>query len=285
MKENRLASFIIILISYIIAFLVGYICYIKLTINPYINLLIADIISTVIIYLISLIFRNASIYDPYWSVFPLALVVMLLITKELNAVRILAAIAVIGWGIRLTLNWAYTFKNLTEMDWRYERLKEKTGIFYPLVNLVGIQLMPTLIVYLCILPVMFVFHNDVSLNPFVIIFFVLSLFAFTMQGIADYEMHKFRKNKNGIYNRNGLWKYSRHPNYLGEIMMWWMVALMSIFALGGYYFLVIGATVNTGLFLFISIPLAEKHQMERKPNFLEYKKETRMLLPIYKKSK
>ena len=285
MKKNRFISFLIILISYIVSFSLGYISYINLPCNDYINLLIADIISTGIIFIFSLIFNNASIYDPYWSVFPVVLVIMLLLTKELNAVRILMAIAIIGWGIRLTLNWAYTFKNLTEMDWRYVKIKEKTKFFYPIANLVGIQLIPTLIVYLCILPVMFVFNNDVTLNPFVIIFFTLSIFAFTMQGIADYEMHKFRKNKNGIYNRNGLWKYSRHPNYLGEIMMWWMVALMSIFALQGYYFLVIGATVNTCLFLFISIPLAEKHQKERKPNFLEYKKETRMLLPIYKKSK
>lgn len=285
MKKNRFISFLIILISYIVSFVLGYISYINLPFNDYINLLIADIISTGIIFIFSLIFNNASIYDPYWSVFPVVLVIMLLITKELNAVRILMAIAIIGWGIRLTLNWAYTFKNLTEMDWRYVKIKEKTKFFYPIANLIGIQLMPTLIVYLCILPVMFVFNHDVTLNPFVIIFFTLSIFAFTMQGIADYEMHKFRKNKNGIYNRNGLWKYSRHPNYLGEIMMWWMVALMAIFALQGYYFLVIGATVNTALFLFISIPLAEKHQMERKPNFLEYKKETRMLLPIYKKSK
>ena len=113
MKENRFVSFLIILISYIIAFIAGYFVYINLEFNPYINLLIADVIATVIIYIISLIFNNASIYDPYWSVFPLVLVIMLLLTSELNAVRILMAIAVIGWGIRLTLNWAYTFKNLT----------------------------------------------------------------------------------------------------------------------------------------------------------------------------
>ena len=116
-------------------------------------------------------------------------------------------------------------------------------------------------------------------------FFIFALLSFIMQGIADIEMHKFRKNKNGTFNRNGLWKYSRHPNYLGEILMWWNICLLSIFALNNYYFLIIGAVINTLMFLFVSIPLAENHQRERKPGFDEYKSETRMLLPIYKRKK
>ena len=285
MKNNRLLSFIIILFVYVIATIAGFITYINLDINFYINILLADVVATVVVFIFSLIFNNASVYDPYWSVLPVVVVIFLLFDKEINIVRALLAIAVIGWGLRLTLNWAYTFKNLNSEDWRYVNLKNQTKWFYPFVNFFGIHLMPTLIVYLCILPVLFVFNNDVTLNSFVIIFFILAIMAFSMQGIADYQMHKFRKNKNSIYIRNGLWKYSRHPNYLGEILMWWMVSLFSIFALGNFYFLVAGAVVNTFLFVFISIPLAERHQRDRKPNFDEYKRETRMLLPIYKRVK
>ena len=67
--------------------------------------------------------------------------------------------------------------------------------------------------------------------------------------------------------------------------MWIAIALLAISALGNYYFLVTGAIVNLLMFLFISIPMAENHQKSRKEGFDEYKKATRMLLPLYKKSK
>ena len=94
-------------------------------------------------------------------------------------------------------------------------------------------------------------------------------------------MHKFRKNKKSNFIRAGLWKYSRHPNYLGEILMWCGVGL-SVFILDlNYWFLLAGALANTILFLSVSIPMADKRQ-SRKEGFSEYKKQTRMLLPIKK---
>lgn len=285
MKNNKIIGLIIILIIYIIAGVSGYLIYINLPFEFYFNLLIADVAATAVVFIFSLIFNNASCYDPYWSVAPMFIVIMLLINcKEINVVRILASIAVLGWGTRLTVNWIYTFDNLSLQDWRYKMLKEKSKGFYPLINFLGIHLFPTIVVYFCILPIMFIFHYDVSINPFVIIFFVTAILSFTIQGIADLQMHKFRKNRNSTFNRNGLWKYSRHPNYLGEICMWYSIAFFSIVALNNYYFLIIGAVVNMCLFLFISIPLAENHQRE-KGGFDEYKSETRMLLPIYKRKK
>ena len=289
MKQNRLFSFIAIFLIYVIATAISYFSLYfkkkKFELSLYIKILIADVIGTIVVFIFSLIFNNASCYDPYWSVAPIVIVIYLLIKYEFNVTNLLVSIAVIGWGIRLTANWAYTFQNLTCEDWRYVNLKKQSKSLYFFVNFFGIHMMPTMIVYLCMLPVMFMFNNPVSFNPLVVVFFVLAICAFTMQGVADYQMHKFRKNKNGTFNRNGLWKYSRHPNYLGEISMWWMVALLAISALGGYWFLVVGASVNTLLFIFISIPLAEKHQKVRKPGFDEYKSETRMLFPIYKSPK
>jgi steroid 5-alpha reductase family enzyme len=102
-----------------------------------------------------------------------------------------------------------------------------------------------------------------------------------MQGIADIQMHKFRKNRNGSFIRVGLWKYSRHPNYLGEILMWWGVGLSVVFACPSAWYLLVGAIANTVLFLVVSIPMADKRQ-SKKDGFVEYKKQTRMLLPIKK---
>ena len=94
-------------------------------------------------------------------------------------------------------------------------------------------------------------------------------------------MHKFRKENIGGFIRVGLWKYSRHPNYLGEILVWWGVAICSVILIPSKWYLITGAIANTLLFLFISIPMAEKRQ-SRKPGYYEYKKQTRILLPIKK---
>ena len=282
MKNNRALAFIVITIVYIIATIVGIVSYNLLGFHFAINLLIADVIATVVVFIFSLLFKNASVYDPYWSVQPLVIVIGFSINASFNLPRILALITVVLWGIRLTLNWAYTFNGITHQDWRYTMLKEKTGVFYPIVNFLGIHLFPTLVVYLCVLPVAYLFKYNVVNEYFSIIFFITSVFAWVMQGIADIQMQKYRKERLTPFIRTGLWKYSRHPNYLGEILMWWSVSLLVLVTLQNHWFLFIGALVNNLMFMFVSIPMAEKRQMKLNEGFLEYKKGTRMLLPIKK---
>ena len=103
----------------------------------------------------------------------------------------------------------------------------------------------------------------------------------TLAIFADIQMHKYRKNRTTPFIRVGLWKYSRHPNYLGEILMWWGVAMAVVCAAPSAWYLAAGAVANTLLFLVVSIPMADKRQ-SRKEGFAEYKKQTRMLLPIKK---
>ena len=142
-------------------------------------------------------------------------------------------------------------------------------------------MVPTLIVYACVLPAVYAFINNVSINAFGIAAICLSAMAVLLQGASDIQMHRFRKNKTGGFIREGFWKHSRHPNYLGEILMWWGIAISVWSADVNSFSLLLGAFANTLLFLFISIPMADKHQ-SRKDGFSEYKSETRMLLPIKK---
>lgn len=281
LKQNRAASFTIVTIIYILASAIGIAVYRILTFQWWLKLLIADIIATIFTFVFSLIFHNASVYDPYWSVQPVVIIGAFATGKELTVVRILLLIAVVFWGVRLTANWAYTFQNLAHQDWRYTMLKEKTGVFYPFVNFTGIHMVPTLIVYGCTLPAVYAFLYDSIWNVGSIVFFCLSVGAAIMQGTADYQMHRYRKNRTGAFIRDGLWKYSRHPNYLGEILMWWGIALSVISIFPNVWYLGAGALANTILFLCVSIPLADGRQ-SHKPGFEEYKSQTRMLLPIRK---
>ena len=280
-KQNRAISFLTVLIVYIITTIGGIMTYNALSLSWWLSLLIADVVATIITFVFSLIFNNASVYDPYWSVQPPIILIAFAVGKRLTAFGVLLIVAVCFWAIRLTANWAYTFLNLNHQDWRYTMLKEKTGAFYPIVNFVGIHLVPTLVVYACILPAVYAVLNNAVANVFSIIFICLSLGSATLQGVADIQMHKFRKNRTSTFNRNGLWKYSRHPNYLGEILMWWGIALSVVFAIPNTWYLIAGALANTLLFFCVSIPMADKRQA-KKPEFADYKAQTRMLLPIKK---
>jgi steroid 5-alpha reductase family enzyme len=121
-----------------------------------------------------------------------------------------------------------------------------------------------------------VIAEGAACKPLSLIFIVLSFSSAIFQGIADIQMHRFRNSGTGGFIRTGLWKHSRHPNYACEILMWWGIGLASVTALSGKWWLLAGAAVNTLMFLFVSIPMADKRQ-SRKPGFDEYKKSTRML--------
>ena len=283
LKQSRAASFIAVATVYVIAAAIGILIYNALPLPLWLALLVADVASTVVTFFFSILFGNASVYDPYWSVQPPVILIAFAIGKELTLLGVLLLISVCFWAIRLTANWAYTFGNLTHQDWRYTMLKEKTGAFYPIINFVGIHMVPTLVVYGCILPAAFAITEGLGANAWSVLFLCVSLGASVMQGVADIQMHKFRKNRSTPFIRVGLWKHARHPNYLGEILMWWGVALAVICACPSVWYLAAGALSNTVLFLAVSIPMADKRQ-SRKAGFAEYKAQTRMLLPIRKRS-
>ena len=280
-KQSRSASFTAVALIYVIAALVGILTYRSLDLDWWLALLIADVLATVVTFIFSVIFGNASVYDPYWSVQPPVILIAFAIGREMTALGILLIIAVSFWAVRLTANWAYTFHGLEHQDWRYTMLKDKTGIFYPIINFVGIHMVPTLVVYGCILPAVYAVRNGLDANVFSVIAILVSLRALALQGAADVEMHRYRKNRSGSFIRAGLWRYSRHPNYLGEILMWWGVASSVVFSAPEAWYLIAGAVANTVLFFAVSIPMADKRQ-SRKEGFDEYKRQTRMLLPIKK---
>lgn len=281
LKSNRIASFFVIAFVYALATAVGLVTYRALALDWWLGLLIADAVATVVTFVFSLIFNNASVYDPYWSVQPPVILVAFVIGGTVTVLGALLLVVVSIWAIRLTANWAYTFGNLYHQDWRYTMLKQKTGKLYPIVNFVGIHMVPTLVVYGCVLPAVYAIITGLTVTVGSVVFLCVSLGAIIIQGTADIQMHKFRKNRDSVFIRRGLWKYSRHPNYLGEITMWWGVALAVVCANPSVWYLLAGALANTVLFICVSIPLAEGKQ-SKKEGYSEYKKQTRALLPIKK---
>ena len=281
-KDSRPVSIIIIACIYVMAGLIGVVSYLYLPYPFWFSLLIADAIATVFVFEFSIIFGNASVYDPYWSVQPVVIIICFALEYKITSATILLLISIVYWGIRLTGNWAYTFGGLNCQDWRYTKFENEKGRLYPFINFTGIHMMPTLIVYLCTLPAVFVIRNEMNANIGSYIGAAVCILATTLQLTADIQMQKYRKSGEHGLIRTGLWKYARHPNYLGEILMWWGVSIQAVSVMPECWWLIAGAVSNTIMFFTVSIPLADKRQSQ-KPGYAEYKKATRSLLPLPKK--
>lgn len=287
LKQSRSLSFVIIAIVYALAFVVGLLVYKTLagTGWHYLwQLFIADAAATVVVWFFGLVFRNVSVYDPYWSVAPP--VMLTLWACHLNSwtsATILLLIAVWYWAIRLTGNWAYTFRNLDSEDWRYTKYRtEQKPVFFHLINFFGLNMMPTIVVFLVMIPGFFVIEMVAQANIMTWFGFLVCVCAATLQLISDTQRHRFAKKHKGQICEVGLWKHGRHPNYFGEILMWWGVSLMYLSLSIGPSTLrdlcFIGPLLNSCMFCFISVPLMEKRQLKNKPGYAEYQKRTRMFL-------
>ncbi len=234
----------------------------------------ADIAATIVVFLAGTALRNSSLYDPYWTIAPplLALFYMLQETSiASNDMRGgLVFLLVMFWAGRLTFNCFRRWKNLVHEDFRYIDFRKKTGALYPLVDLLGIQLMPTVLVFLGCLPLYPVFatvSNPINLIDGVA--FVVMVGAVVMEAVADEQLTEFlRTNKDaGKVCKSGLWAWTRHPNYVGEIGFWWGLWLFALACGPQYWWTGIGASAITFLFVFISIPMIEKRKALSRPDY------------------
>ena len=281
--KKKFFGLTVLLVVYVIAAVIAILAFIsfdKLGLPQFVSILIADVIATVFVWLMGVIFKTASMYDPYWSIQTFVMYLGLLIkTGNWNAGTISLLVVITIYSIRLTTNFIIGFDSLSYVDWRYRMLKNKSGHFYQFVNLFGICLFPTLVVYSCSLPVI-VFAEIGAFSYWSIIGLFIAISGVFLELISDIQMKKFvkiRSSRSEVINI-GLWKYSRHPNYLGEITVWFGVALNLIFINPSYWYLIFGAVINLLMFLFISIPMEEKHFKEYKEDYDLYLETTSPLL-------
>lgn len=253
----------------------------------FLAILIADAISTIFVWGSGLVFKTPSVYDPYWSLQTFFIYLGLLIYfNNWNLFTIVPLVAIFIYSVRLTVNFIIGFHDLSYIDWRYKMLKQRSGKLFQLVNLFGICMFPTLVVYSASLPLFM--YASLPIESFSYWNFIGSgviLLGTLLELISDIQMKSFIKNRASreeVINI-GLWKYSRHPNYLGEILIWFGVLMILIITNYTYWYLSFGAIINLLMFLFISIPMEEKHMLEYKPNIKEYIKSTHMLLLLPKK--
>jgi steroid 5-alpha reductase family enzyme len=228
-----------------------------------------DIAATLVVFAASMAVGNASVYDPYWSAAPPVIVVGWVFAADDSGVgtrQALLVALVCAWAVRLTANWAYGWPGLHHEDWRYVRLRRTRGrVPWWVVNLGGIQLMPTLVVFLALLPAWAAVSGDRPLGWLDAVAALVTGGAIALEATADAQMHRFRADaaNRGRLNTTGLWARLRHPNYLGEMGFWWGLWLFALAAAPSWWWTVIGPLAMVALFAGVSIPMMNRRLRER----------------------
>ena len=180
--------------------------------------------------------------------------------------------------MRLTYNWYLNWTNLDHEDFRYIDLKNNNKFLAFINDLFGIHLIPTLIVNASLYPIYIALTSD-SLSNLVYVGFILIIVAVTVQYISDDQMRKFRKDdKNfGKTMKYGLWKYSRHPNYFGEVSFWFGIYLFALASDETSILLLACPMLMLALFVFISCPMMDNRSLKKRSDYGEYMKKTPQL--------
>ena len=282
-KDKGISQSICISI-YIVSFYLAYVLLPESINFIWLKITIWHLNATIFIYLGSVLLKNSSLYDPFWSVAPVPIVIYLSIQSENSILlKMLIIFPILLWATRLTRNWVISWEGFHHEDFRYIDLKNTNKYKAEFNNFFGIHLFPTFIVNICLYPLVYVFINDVDVNVYLYISSIITLIAVILETVADEQMRKFRsdpRNK-GKTMKYKLWRYSRHPNYLGEVGFWFGIYFMGISSGFAPLWLIVCPLAMLLLFVLVSCPMMDERSLKNRPNYKEYMDNTSqlMLLP------
>lgn len=223
--------------------------------------------------------KRLDIIDVFWglSFIVVGLVYAVMNIDNLNIATSVAFMCITVWGLRLSSHIFVRFKSNRTQDKRYTDLAN-SFINKPILVYIKVFAFQALLASLIMLVYLAGMLSSRQHLVLIIAGSILWLFGFAFESVADSQLKKHIANKSGGLIKTGLWKYSRHPNYFGEIVQWWAVWLMLA---GGEFAAIglIGPVIISVFIIFISgIPMLEK-RMSNKEGWTEYKKSTSIIIP------
>lgn len=231
-------------------------------------------------FIVSVIKKRNDVADIAWG---LGFVLMAWLSFFLSGFSFKAVLVnglVTVWGLRLAWYIYNRNKNKSE-DLRYLEWRKTWKYFY-LRSYLQVFLLQGIFLFLISIPVMFINHSvSGSFGISEVVGFIVWGIGFYFESTGDKQLKEFISNpanKGKLMNR-GLWQYSRHPNYFGEVTQWWGIFIIAL-SIPNSFFTIIGPLTITTLILFVSgVPLLEKKYAGR-PDFEEYKKGTSKFIPL-----
>jgi steroid 5-alpha reductase family enzyme len=229
----------------------------------------------------AIIKKRNDIADTAWGIgFVIASVCPLFLYGIHCSRSIITTMLVLTWGTRLSLHIFSRNKGKPE-DYRYQEMRAQWKNYFYIRTYLQVFLLQGLLLLIIVSPVLFInTYQQPSLTLFDYLGLCTWIFGFIFEAVADYQLASFLKkphNQSDILT-SGLWKYSRHPNYFGEITQWWGIFFIAL-SLDRAFLTIIGPLTITLLITKVSgIPLLEK-KMEHNTAFQQYKKYTSLLIP------
>lgn len=240
----------------------------------------------VLLWLISLPLRNASIVDIFWGPgFAVVSLVTLLLVEDAGPRQWLLAAITSAWGLRLGIYLA--LRNIGHgEDPRYAAWRQRVtdaGGNYAVVSLPRVFVLQGVLIVFVSLPVQVgqLAPGGDTLGPLAYLGALAWLTGFLFEAIGDWQLRRFKAepaNRGKVMDR-GLWRYTRHPNYFGNACLWWGIWLVAIDGPGAVWTLV-GPLLMTFFLLKVSgVSLLEKSLVETKPGYADYIRRTSAFLP------
>lgn len=236
-----------------------------------------------LLWLISLKVRDASIVDMVWGFGFVVIAWMALFTGGgAFPRRVLMTAMVTLWGLRLS---AYlTWRNLGKgEDPRYQAMRRQHGDGFPLASLWRVFGLQSFIMWLVSLPVQ---AAQVAMEPAalgILDFLGLGIWAIGLffEAVGDAQLARFKAdpaNKGHVMDR-GLWRFTRHPNYFGDFMVWWGIYFVALATLSAWWTILGPALMSFFLMRVSGVPLLEKSLRKNRPDYEAYIQRTSAFFP------
>ncbi|MDQ3064852.1 MAG: DUF1295 domain-containing protein [bacterium] len=235
--------------------------------------------------------KRYDVVDVGWGLAFIAVAILSLIIvpqadSNVLILRLLFALMVVIWGLRLSMHILKRHLKSKQEDKRYVEIRKNWKTDHMLLRIyTSLFFFQAVLASLIMIPVvMLMSHDKAPTNWLLILGLIIWIIGFGIEIIADRQLRSFvsnSDNKGKIMNK-GLWAYSRHPNYFGEVTLWWGFGIVALGLPYGFIGL-IGPLVITCLILFVSgIPPTEKAFAGR-PGWNEYVRITSVLIPWFKR--
>ena len=231
-----------------------------------------DLAATLVVFGFSVRHDSSSLYDPYWSAAPPAIALGWLLGADpgVPPLRQALVLVLLGvWSARLTFNCMARWRSLALEDFRYADWRARTGRAYWPFSLLSFHLMPTVVVFLGLLPL----HRALTapgrpLGPLDGLAALVAALAILVEAAADAQLRAFLEARRAPDEvlATGLWARVRHPNYSGEVRFWWGAWLFGLAAApDDAAGLLAGPAAVTVLFSVVSVPLMDAHMRAGHP--------------------
>jgi steroid 5-alpha reductase family enzyme len=242
----------------------------------------AIVVYMLIWFLVSLMLKRNDVADVAWGGgFIVAALAALAARGEMTPRAVLVASLVIIWGLRLALH--IGFRNLGKgEDARYRKWREEWGKIVIIRSFFQIYFLQGALLLVISLPVIRAITSpDSAFGLTDLLGSTVWLTGFLFEAISDWQLLQYKKDPSnrGKVIMTGLWRFSRHPNYFGEVTLWWGIFLIALTAPGGWMTIAGPATITLLILGVSGIPMLEK-KYEGNAEFDEYKRRTSAFFPL-----